>query len=84
MFWTMKGHMDQVLLECRQKEKGDEVLVQFWKEHHADVCLMHKKIDMISNKLGIPFFPQGDVVKGYFASATNNGEAGALGSHQIL
>ena len=40
-------------MEREEKEKGDKVLVQFWKDHHAYAHLMHKNIDVIDNKMGI-------------------------------
>lgn len=48
LFWVMKGMSNCVLLDIKEKEKGDKELVKCWKEHYTDSRLMQKKIDVIS------------------------------------
>ena len=57
LFWMVKGILGCLLLEKDEKGKGDEVPMHFWKAPHDDTCLMHKKMDIIMNRLGIPFLP---------------------------
>ena len=57
MYWSMKGLIGQILLEREDKILGDGILVHFGKMHLMDSQLIHKKIDVISHHLGIPFLP---------------------------
>ena len=40
-------------MDWGEKDKGGKELVKFWKEHHADSQLMHKKNVIITKNLGI-------------------------------
>ena len=45
------------------KSDGDVERVAVWKEHNSECHLMHKKIDMITTKLNIPFYSMGRGMK---------------------
>ena len=55
IFWVIKGLMGWILLERKEKEHGDVVPIEFWKELYVDTQLLHMKINVVGRKHGIPF-----------------------------
>ena len=53
MYWVMKNIMGHVLWERQEKEEGDIVPIQNWKENHEESIVMHHNINPIMKEMGI-------------------------------
>ena len=49
-------------MEREEVSKGDDQLVKLGKEHYEYVCIMHRKIGVITIKMNIGFIPWVHVV----------------------
>lgn len=56
VYWVTKNLLAHAIMINHNKAQGDKEPARAWKDHNANSCLMHLKIDAIAKKVGLAFF----------------------------
>jgi len=82
-FWAAKCLMARTMMDHKHTEPRAEVQTLLWDIHYNDARLMHRKLDVIANKMGIKFCAPEVALTVKAASRSAGGQAPKLPNSQV-